>query len=201
MIEARMKQERKAKSASFVWRPFAKDLYYTAWKKNHVFGVMRQLYKDISFSWQRIWRGYCDFDRYSIYDWFLAIMPGMLSEYKEKRHGSPYMGEGDNEADWNAVLDRMIYLLREADERTCSQANRYEADFEKALEEFDRRPKNQEGLNKPRDNIVHFPDEEPEYKEISRLYLEEEKRIYEYRESCKNELFQLFSKWFYDLWD
>ena len=185
----------KMKPQSYVWRPFAKDLYYVAWRKRYVFGVFRQLLKDIRFSWQRVWRGYCDFDRYSIYDWFLTIMPGMLSEYKEKRHGSPYMGEGDNEADWNAVLDRMIFLLREADERTCSHANRYEADFEKALEEFDKRP------NKPKDNIVHFPDELREYKEISRLYLEEEKRIYEYRESSKNELFQLFSKWFYDLWD
>ncbi len=185
----------KMKPQCYIWRPFAKDLYYVAWKKRYVFGVLRQLLKDIRFSWQRVWRGYCDFDRYSIYDWFLAIMPGMLSEYKEKRHGSPYMGEGDNEADWNAVLDRMIYLLWEADERTCSQTNRYEAEFEKALEDFDRRP------NKPKDNIVHFPDEAPEYKEISRLYMEEEKRIYEYRESCKNELFQLFSKWFYDLWD
>ena len=30
---------------------------------------------------------------------------------------------------------------------------------------------------------------------------EEEKRIAEYRVQCKDELFRLFSKWFFDLWD
>ena len=32
-------------------------------------------------------------------------------------------------------------------------------------------------------------------------YLDEERKIEEYREKCKDEAFELFSRWFYNLWD
>lgn len=41
----------------------------------------------------------------------------------------------------------------------------------------------------------------PEYKELCKRYDEEEKKLEQYREECKNKAFDLFSKWFYDLWD
>ena len=41
----------------------------------------------------------------------------------------------------------------------------------------------------------------PEYAAIDKLYHEEEKRIDEYREKCKDEVFDLMKKYFFSLWD
>jgi hypothetical protein len=48
---------------------------------------------------------------------------------------------------------------------------------------------------------MHFMSELPEYEEISRLYMEEEKRLMAYREKCKDEVFDLTKKYFFALWD
>ena len=48
---------------------------------------------------------------------------------------------------------------------------------------------------------VHFMSEIPEYAAIDKLYHEEEKRIDEYREKCKDEVFDLMKKYFFALWD
>ena len=39
----------------------------------------------------------------------------------------------------------------------------------------------------------------PEYKEISEKYDEEQRRLEEYRRSCKDEAFDMLKKYFYDL--
>lgn len=41
----------------------------------------------------------------------------------------------------------------------------------------------------------------PEYKEISECYFNESRVLCEYRDDCKNKALELFSKWFWDLWD
>ena len=40
-----------------------------------------------------------------------------------------------------------------------------------------------------------------EYAAIDKLYMEEEKRLMEYREKCKDEAFDLMKKYFFSLWD
>ena len=59
---------------------------------------------------------------------------------------------------------------------------------------------NMESLDK-HSRVLHFPSEIPEYKDIEEKYYEEEKALSQYREDCKNEALELFSKWFYSLWD
>jgi len=46
---------------------------------------------------------------------------------------------------------------------------------------------------------VYLPHQMPEYKEICELHSEEERKLNAYRERCKNEALELFSKWFYSL--
>ena len=48
---------------------------------------------------------------------------------------------------------------------------------------------------------MHFASELPEYADIEAQYLDEETKLRQYREECKDEAFTLFSKWFYHLWD
>lgn len=49
--------------------------------------------------------------------------------------------------------------------------------------------------------VLHFSSDLPEYKEIEDKYYAEEKILSQYREECKNQALELFSKWFYYLWD
>ncbi|WP_175560145.1 hypothetical protein [Butyrivibrio sp. YAB3001] len=41
----------------------------------------------------------------------------------------------------------------------------------------------------------------PEYKEISECYFNELRALSDYRDECKSKALELFSKWFWDLWD
>ena len=46
---------------------------------------------------------------------------------------------------------------------------------------------------------IYLPFDMPEYKEICEQYSTEERNLNTYREQCKNEALELFSKWFYRL--
>lgn len=62
-----------------------------------------------------------------------STYPSMLEQYKETRHGSPgILGENHANkdgimvndtchAEWDAILEKMIFLFLEADEETCLQ--------------------------------------------------------------------------------
>ena len=49
----------------------------------------------------------------------------------------------------------------------------------------------------PNDDPIHGE----EYKKVSDQYSDYERKISDYMEECKNEFFQLFNKYFWDLWD
>lgn len=41
----------------------------------------------------------------------------------------------------------------------------------------------------------------PEFADIDKRYYDENREIEEYRHECKDKAFELFSKWFWNLWD
>ena len=110
------------------WHKYKKD-----WK-----AIVGQFRLDLRCCRQRITKGYCEKDLWSIRDWFLDVVPDMLEEYKKSRHGSPgILGENyQNEegflandtchGEWDRILDEMTFLFREADERQCRRKNPYE---------------------------------------------------------------------------
>jgi len=188
-----------------VWRPFSDYAYKKPWR---IRDLLKQIRKDIKWSHQRIWKGYCDYDLYSIYDWFLEIMPPMLEEYKKKRHGSPVgknkeiqsmiMTEEEREesihTQWDNTLDRMVFLLREMNEKSNPYTDKY----------FSMISKYREGPIKEPDGSVSYryaEVTEPADKELERKYCEETQRIDAHRVDCKKKFFELLSEHFYDLWD
>jgi len=208
-----------------VWRPFQKDSYRWAWNEKKIVGVLQEFGRDIRRCHERIWRGYCDYDIFSIFDWFLGLMPTMLEDFKDHLHGCPAAsemhahsvapGSGDCVSEdmraWIEVLERMNFLLRESDEEACSRKNPYQAEYDKAQAEFDEKygpwgeklmtDKEREDDRCGRGKRVYTLGHVPEFQEIDRKYMDEEKAIYQYRCACKDEALALFSKWFYDLWD
>ena len=199
------------------WQPFRWESYRYAWYSRKLFGVFRQFCDDLRCSYQRIKYGYCDYDLWNMYDWFLDLVPRMLEEHKSTRHGSPVVNEADIGNDealsraWDEVLDRMIFLFREASNETCTRTNPYADEYERISEEFREKygllgeklmtDEEREDSHKHGGKRVHFPDELPEYKDIASKYFAECREIDSYREKSKDEAFALFAKYFYGLWD
>ena len=208
-----------------VWRPFQREPYHWAWHDKKLTCVLQEFGRDLRPCHERIWRGYCDYDIFSIYDWFLGLMPTMLEDFRDHLHGYPEvpdsgpqklaLSEEDQSSEgmlvWKAVLDYMIFLLLEADEETCTRENPYEAEYSKEQSEFEKMygpwgeklmtAREKEDYRKGKGRRVYFPDNVEEYKPVSEKYFDERRKLEQYRRECKDEALALFSKWFYDLWD
>ena len=174
---------------------------------------------------QRAKRGYADVDVWNMDSWFLRTMLPMMKQLRKKHHGfpgsflsgfdaPPEESEAAN-AKWERILDRMIFLLTEMDADKCSMKNPYEKaynglnrKFRKELGWFGEKAKTPEELAEEKEkgssrmySPWDFPDRYPTAKEIKDKYFDYEAKIDEYRDKCKDEFFELFSKYFWMLWD
>ena len=197
-----------------IWRPFKRENYRYAWNDRKFLGLLRQFCDDVKYTYQRARYGYCDIDLWNIDSWFLGIIPRMLEEHRDTRHGSPVVDGTDEKTchdEWTKILNRMIFLFREASEDTCTKINPYEAEFEKALDDFTERfgvcgeglmtDAEKEKAEKEELYTWHSVSELPEYEELCGKYFDEQRKIAEYREKCKDEALAMFTKYFYGLWD
>ena len=163
-------------------------------------------FRSIKWAWQRATKGYCELDTYSVSDWFLNTLPDMLEEIKKNYTGYP---DELTEQEWNEILSRLTFLLREANKDTCTKVNPYDEEYIRISKEF--RAKygewgkklltNEEKAEAKKNGSsrIYFPSDMPEYKDICELHSEEERKLNAYRDQCNNEALELFSKWFYRL--
>jgi len=193
-------------------------------EKSRIIAMIKHFGRCLKWSRQRVVRGYADCDVWNMFSYLQELMPDMLRHLKDNRHGSPgYLGENyTNEdgilvndtchAEWDKILDRMIFLWRETDEETCSKKNPYEDEYMKAFSEFDEKygflgeklqTKAELEENKKRGGggTIHFMDEIPEYKEIYEKHREEDEKLEKYREECKDEAIDMLKEYFFSLWD
>ena len=202
-------------------------------EKIKIKGLLKHLHKTLKRSKQRATKGYSDIDVWCMCDFLEELFPAMLTELKNTRHGSPgeleNLDEADNKAGachgidevsnesdtchekWDKILDEMIFLWKEANEKTCSKENKYAEEYHKAQDEFDEKygffgeglysEKDKEYENKTGNKVIYGIAKAPEYEEIWNKYIEEEKQIAEHRIKCKDRAFDLMKEHFYDLWD
>ena len=83
-----------------------------------------------------------------MFGYLQRLIPDMLQDLRDNRSGSPgYLGDNyTNEegilvndtchAEWDKILDKMIFLWRESREETCSRKNPFEEEYDKAFDEF-----------------------------------------------------------------
>ena len=193
-------------------------------KKNKFIAKIKHIKRCIRWSKQRIVRGYADVDRWDMCSYLQTLIPDMLQDLKENRLGSPsYLGENyTNEEgmlvndtcqeEWDKILDKMIFLWRESKEESCSRKNPYEAEYEKAFDEFTKKygflgeklqteAELEENKKRGGGGTLHYMDELTEYKEIYDLHSAEERKLEEYREQCKNGAMDMLKEYFFSLWD
>lgn len=189
---------------------------------------LKRMCRDVKCAYQRIRYGYCFRDVWNIDIWFLNVVPNMLENLKEDTCGYPpgpdsfsqAVGGVDDESNgqyesgmkkWKDTLSQMIFLLREANEDTCTLMNTYKKEYDKAFDEFGekyghfgeklKKPEEKEEERKKGYSTLYTPSDVPEYKEICDLYFNEESALDRYRSACKDEGLELFKKWFWNLWD
>lgn len=131
-----------------------------------------QIFRLMRCSIQRVQKGYCYIDLWSIDWWFLSVVPDMLKEFRDNKNGYP--ADLESEEQWNEIIDKMILLFTEANEETCSKKN--PISFETILEH----PKN---------------------RKIREKWNENETAIDQYRQNCLKEGMKLWYKYFWCLWD
>ena len=207
---------------------------------NSVFSSIRSIgdfFRSLKWAWQRATKGYCELDTFSVGDWLLNTLPDMCEAINKKRCGYPSalfdeamehyglktMDEynsapkeirdkvddyGDKK--WGEILSRLTFLLREANEDTCTKVNPYKEEYTRTSKEFCEKygewgeglmtEEEKEKAKKTGSHPVYFPCHLPEYKEISELYFDEDHKIREYQAQCKDKAIETFSKWFYSLW-
>ena len=166
-------------------------------------GKIKHIKKCIRWSCQRVIRGYSDYDKWNMYSFLQNLIPEMLQDLRDNRHGSPgYLGENNTNDkgilvndtchdEWDKLLDHMIFLWKESAENTCTRKNPYEEEYDKAHAEFTdkygllgEKLQTEEELEENRKRggcTMHFMRELPEYKEISEKYHAEELELDTYR--------------------
>lgn len=183
--------------------------------------------RNIKHAFQRIQYGYCDRDVWSIDWWFLNVVPNMIEDLKDTVHGYPsspddfsqaLVGTGaPEEVDeegmqrWKGILSEMIFLFREANSDTCTRENKYEEEYRKASDEFEKKygffgdglktEEEKAEEEKKGSYRMYMLRDVPEYKEIDELHFAEEREIDKYRNECKDKGLDLFKEWFWNLWD
>lgn len=138
--------------------------------------------------YQRIKRGWCDSDVFSIDNWFESVIVDMLKQLKETKHGYPCDMTAEQ---WDKELDRMIYCFTEMQEDKCSEKNEYEEEY---IQQMGFKQVDVNG--KTFTAVQNYNDEE-----LRKLWLEREKEIYNYRMEMQTKGFELFNKYFRNLWD
>lgn len=220
--ESKRMSGRKEKSVNNIWKK--EDFQMCGLGEKSKFAAKIKHFKRcIYWSWQRITRGYAECDKWNMYVYLQNLVPEMLQDLRDNRMGSPgYLGENYTNkegilvndtchAEWNKILDHMIFLWRESNEETCERKNPYDEEYGKAYKEFVKRYglfgeklQTEEELKESQKHgsrTMHFMDEISEFKEISEKYFAEDKELGKYRERCKNEAMDLLKEHFFALWD
>lgn len=146
----------------------------TYWVRN-ILNFPRNVFYEVKYGIQRAKNGFSIRDTYNIDCWFLNIMPNMLKKFNKINMGYPISMKED---EWKAIIEDMIFHFTNANEDTCSEINEYEDEFLNSKEDFSKLIDSELGA-KYRDRAI----------EIEKFQNEELKKG-----------FELFTKYFKDLW-
>ena len=157
--------------------------YPSCWLRN-----IESFFRGFKYTYQRATKGYCDYDLFSISDWFLEVFPNMLKEFADETYSHPY---DMDEKEWGKYLAEM----REHFLNACKE---YENSSPEARKEFDE-------LYKDFSAAEYFKNPElyntKERKEKIKEYYKKVKEYDNYKQEELKKGMNMFQKRFWDLWD
>ena len=157
--------------------------YPSCWLRN-----IESFFRGFKYTYQRATKGYCDYDLFSISDWFLEVFSNMLKEFADETYSHPY---DMDEKEWGKYLVEM----REHFLNACKE---YENSSPEARKEFDE-------LYKDFSAAEYFKNPElyntKERKEKIKEYYKKVKEYDNYKQEELKKGMDMFQKRFWDLWD
>ncbi len=162
---------------------------------------------------QRAVKGYSYRDVWHIDTWFETIMPQMLTDLKQTKHGVPnefckHENSSKEEIEeaikaWDEVLDRMIFCFREMSDNTCSHTNEFEEEYYKQKYKSRKNKRvNLEPCEVNEADVQFYRMKEGEVEpQLAKQYWDRLNEIEAYKKGMQEEALDLFKKYFRNLWD
>lgn len=172
---------------------------YMPWRyPGNWFRNIRQFFRTLTMAWQRITRGYCYWDLFSIDYWHSNVMARALLDFKENAYSYPGKGAASTPEGWVRILEEIALNFWACDENNEAFLNEYEDVFHEVLDKRMRQETESDyGLTitysddgitaEGRANVEKWRD---------RFRENEEKR-----NKCKNRAMAKMQEWYYHLWD
>ena len=168
---------------------------YIPWYPRNWWFNIRHFFKTIKWGWQRATKGYSDYDTWDLDMYYSNLMIASLSQFRAKADGYPsYMNSIE---EWYAILDKIIFLLKQANEDEPLEEKNELAEWYKeylATKPFTlTEVGNGACIMLPQDN-----DEETEAKR--KQYFKRKDELYQIRVQKRKEAFELLAEYFGHLW-
>ena len=159
------------------------------WKRpSNWWGNIKDFFRSFKFAYQRITKGYCDYDLFSISDWFLEVFPDMIKEFRENTIGYPY----------DMTEEQWMKYLKEMESHFLNAYVDYEDSSPEAKKEYDELYGEFSTLERFKNSIEH-KDKDREKK--VKAYYEKVKEHDKYKQEELKKGMDMFQKRFWDLWD
>ena len=167
---------------------------YLPWYPRNWWDNIRYFFRTIKWAWQRATKGYSDYDTFDLDVYYSRLMISSLSQFREDTR--VYPGYMDSIEEWYAILDKIIFLLKQSNEdEPLEEKNELEEWYNEHLEtstfSFVEVKK---GVRKYVDN------DDAETKEKIKQYYKREDELYEIRKQKRKEAFDLMAEYFGHLW-
>lgn len=172
------------KNKNNVWYLSYRKRYYLT----HPLKLVKELFRNIRYSYNRIVKGYCALDWYDFDTWFVRTIPNMLRDMAEKGHGYPGNEEFDTHEKWKTWLISVGDKIEQCDESWAysHNMNEYSEKFNKMIENEEK---------------IFSEDLTEEEKELKKQYINRELELSsERKQMIKDALSELSEHWDH-LWD
>jgi hypothetical protein len=167
---------------------------YMPWYPRNWWDNIKYFFRTIKWGWQRATRGYSDYDTWDLDVYYSNMMIASLSQFRAETRGYP--GYMDNIEEWYEILDKIIFLLKQANEDEPLEEKNELAEWHK--EHLETRPLTLTKVEKDARVYVSNNDEETEAK--IKQYYKREEELYEIRTQKRKEAFDLLAEYFGHLW-
>lgn len=169
---------------------------YMPWYPRNWWSNIRYFFRTIKWGWQRATKGYSDYDTFDLDIYYSRLMIASLSQFRAETRGYP--GYMDDIEEWYAILDKIIFLLKQANEdEQLEEKNELEEWYDEYLET---KPFTMTEVANGKATRISLAELDEETKEKRSQYFKREDELYEIRKQKRKEAFELLAEYFGHLW-
>ena len=169
---------------------------YLPWYPCNWWSNIKYFFRTIKWGWQRATKGYSDYDTFDLDIFYSRMMIASLSQFRVDTRGYP--GYMDSIEEWYAILDKIIFLLKQANEdEPLEEKNELEEWYEEYLKT---KPFTMTEVANGKATRISLTEVDEETKAKINQYFKREEELYNIRTQKRKEAFDLLAEYFGHLW-